>query len=177
MHRAIKPRPHHLGHAARIVAVGLVDLRLQNRPHVSRLDTDHRQTCFGKRAEKPLRQRPGLQSDPLEAVDRVPQNLQQSFRLACYPYFPHDPARVIHNADAGLLDRYVQSSKMVHAALLLLMLEAVTTDLVFTISLKRSTQNLQLSTSWSGRLPHLIGIDRKWSDQGRSDAIAPTRTS
>jgi len=36
---------------------------------------------------------------------------------------------------------------MVHAALLLLMLEAVDTDLVFTISLKRSTQNLQLSTS------------------------------
>src|SRR5450631_2729833 len=25
----------------------------------------------------------------------------------------------------------------------------------FTISLKRSTQNLQLSTSWAGRLPHL----------------------
>ena len=36
------------------------------------------------------------------------------------------------------------------------MLEAVTTDLVFTISLKRSTQNLQLSTSWVGRLPHLM---------------------
>jgi hypothetical protein len=48
---------------------------------------------------------------------------------------------------------------MVHAALLLLMLEAVTTDLVFTISLKRSTQNLQLSTSWAGRLPHLFGSD------------------
>jgi hypothetical protein len=46
---------------------------------------------------------------------------------------------------------------MVHAALLLLMLEAVTTDLVFTISLKRSTQNLQLSTSWAGRLHHLLG--------------------
>ena len=29
------------------------------------------------------------------------------------------------------------------------MLEAVTKDLVFTISLKRSTQNLQLSTSWA----------------------------
>ena len=84
----------------------------------------------GKRAEKPLRERPGFQSDPLEAVDRVPQNLQQSFWLACYLHFPHDPARVIHNADAGLLDRYVQSSKMVRAALLLLMLEAVTTDLV-----------------------------------------------
>jgi hypothetical protein len=49
---------------------------------------------------------------------------------------------------------------MVHAALLLLMLEAVTTDLVFTISLKRSTQNLQLSTSWAGRLPHLLGAER-----------------
>src|SRR6202051_3191725 len=36
---------------------------------------------------------------------------------------------------------------MVHAALLLLMLEAVTTDLVSTISLKRSTQNIQLSPS------------------------------
>jgi len=45
---------------------------------------------------------------------------------------------------------------MVHAALLLLMLEAVTKDLVFTISLKRSTQNLQLSTSWADRLHHLL---------------------
>src|ERR1700726_1196547 len=100
-------------------------------------------------------EQPGFQSDPLEAVGGVPQNLQQGCRFARYLHFLHDPARVIHNADAGLLDRYVQSSKMVHAALLLLMLEAVTTDLVFTISLKRSTQNLQLSTSWAGRLPHL----------------------
>jgi hypothetical protein len=42
---------------------------------------------------------------------------------------------------------------MVHAALLLLMLEAVTKDLVFTISLKRSTPNLQLSTSWPADYP------------------------
>jgi hypothetical protein len=74
-----------------------------------------------------------------------PKNLQKGFGLARYLHFRHDPARVIHNADTGLLDRYVQSTKMVHAALPLLMLEAVTTDLVFTISLKRSTQNLQLS--------------------------------
>jgi len=31
--------------------------------------------------------------------------------------------------------------------------EAVSTDLVFTISLKRSTQNLQLSTSWPADYP------------------------
>jgi hypothetical protein len=42
------------------------------------------------------------------------------------------------------------------------MLEAVTKDLVFTISLKRSTQNLQLSTSWAGRLHHLLEVERKW---------------
>jgi hypothetical protein len=66
----------------------------------------------------------------LKAVLWIPQNLQKRLRLARYLHFTHDPARVIHNADAGLLDRYVQSSKMVHAALPLLMLEAVTTDLV-----------------------------------------------
>ena len=54
-------------------------------------------------------------------------------------------------------DRYVQSSKMVHAALLLLMLEAVNADLVFTISLKRSTQNLQLSTSSPADYPIFWG--------------------
>src|SRR5262249_6703591 len=55
---------------------------------------------------------------------------QQRFRLARHLRFPNDLARIIHNADARLLDRNVQSSKIVHAALLLLMLEAVTTDLV-----------------------------------------------
>src|SRR4029077_2264532 len=100
---------------------------------------------------------PGFQSNPLEAVGGIPQNLQQGCRFARYLHFLHDPARVIHNADAGFLDRYVQSTKMVHAALLLLMLEVVTKYLVFTISLKRSTKNLQLSTSWAGRLHHLWG--------------------
>jgi hypothetical protein len=86
------------------------------------------------------------------------------------------------HADAGLHDRNVQSSKMVHAALLLLMLEAVHTDLVFTISLKRSTQNLQLSTSWpaeypiclmgwSGRAPNppLIEAGRSAKEQRRKN--------
>jgi hypothetical protein len=47
-------------------------------------------------------------------------------------------------ADARLLDRNVQSRKLMHAALRLLMLEVVTTGPHSTISLKRSTQNLQL---------------------------------
>jgi len=66
----------------------------------------------------------------LEAVVEVRQYRQQSVRFARHLHFSYDLARVIHNADAGLLDRNVQSSKMVHAALLLLMLEAVHTDLV-----------------------------------------------
>src|SRR5262249_49158860 len=66
----------------------------------------------------------------LEAIDGVRQNLQESFRLTRHPRFPHDLARIIHNADARFLDRNIKSSKIVHAALLLLMLEAAYADLV-----------------------------------------------
>jgi hypothetical protein len=51
------------------------------------------------------------------------------------------------------------------------MLEAVSTDLVFTISLKRSTQNLQLSTSWAGRLPHLLGAKADMHRSSRNFAF------
>src|SRR5215472_12866592 len=76
------------------------------------------------------RQRSSLQSNPLEVVGWVLQNRQQSVRFARHLHFPRDLARVIHNADARVLDRYVQSRKMIHAALLLLMLEAAHADLV-----------------------------------------------
>src|ERR1700693_1585335 len=61
---------------------------------------------------------------------------------------------------------------MVHAALLLLMLEAVTTDLVFTISLKRSTQNLQLSTSCRPITPS-IGSLRETDQPGAHFPVMP----
>jgi hypothetical protein len=56
--------------------------------------------------------------------------VQESFRLTGHPHFPHNPALIIHNADARFLDRHIQSSKIAHAALLLLMLEAAYVDLV-----------------------------------------------
>src|SRR5262249_1410567 len=146
MHRTIKPHPHHLRDAACIVAVRLVDLRLQHRLHVPRLDTDHWQARFADSAEKPLGKRARFQSNSLKVVGGIHEHLQQSFRFACHLQFPHDPASLIHDADARLLDRNVQSSKMVHAVLLLMMLEVANADLV-TISLKRSTLILQLSTS------------------------------
>src|SRR5262245_10007699 len=73
-----------------------------------------------------LRLVPGssFQSNSLEVIDGVLQCRQQRFRFACYLHFPNDPARIVHNADARLLDRHVEASKIVHAALLLLMLEA-----------------------------------------------------
>src|SRR6516225_2394157 len=96
----------------------------------SSLNTDHRQIGFRERTEQPLRQRSSFQSNPLEAVSRVPQYRQQSFRLARHLHFPNDLARAIHNADARALERNVQSRKIIHAALLLLMLEAAHADLV-----------------------------------------------
>src|SRR4029453_1131079 len=78
MHRSIKPHAHHLCYAARIVAVCLVDLRLQHGPHMSRLNTNHWQACFGENAVKPLRQRSSFQPNSLEAIDGVRHNLQVS---------------------------------------------------------------------------------------------------
>jgi hypothetical protein len=51
VHRTIKSSPHHLCHTTRVVAVRLVDLRLQHRPHMPRLNTDHRKARFGECAE------------------------------------------------------------------------------------------------------------------------------
>jgi hypothetical protein len=47
-----------------------------------------RRSLIGKHHDQP--------GKPL-TVDRVPQNLQESFRIARYLHFPHDPACVIHN--------------------------------------------------------------------------------
>ena len=107
MDGTIKPGPHHLRDATRIVAVRLVDLRLQRRPHMSRLNTDHRQARLGESAEQPLRQPPSFQSNPFEMVGGIRQHLQQTVGFARHLHFPCDPARIIHNADARLLDRNI----------------------------------------------------------------------
>jgi len=84
----------------------------------------------------------------------VLQHSQQRFRLACHLHFPNDLAHLIHNADAGLLDRNVRSSKMAHAALLLLVLEP------FTLTSFHHQPEAQHPKSSAihklvGRLPHL----------------------
>ena len=37
-----------------------------------------------------------FQSDSLDAIEGVRQNLQESFRLTCHSRFPHDLARINH---------------------------------------------------------------------------------
>src|SRR5260221_10264097 len=130
MHRSVKRRPDHVRYAARAVAVRVVDLRIQHRPHVPRLNADPWQARYGESAVKPLGQRSSFQPNSGQAIDVIGQHLQESFRLTHHPRFPHDLARVIHDADARFLDRDVESSKIDHAALLLLMLEAAYADLV-----------------------------------------------
>src|SRR5262245_25194780 len=99
-----------------------------DRPRVA--SRNHRQARFGKNAVKPLRQRSGFQPNSLEAIGVVRKHLQESFGLTRHPRFPHDLARIIHDADARFLDRHIESDKIGHAALLLLMLEAAYADLV-----------------------------------------------
>src|ERR1043165_5986255 len=130
MYRTIKPHPHQLRDATSVIAIRLVDLRFQHDPSVPCLNTNDRQAGFTKRTEQPLRQRSSFQSDPLKAVGRLPQYLQQSIGFARNLNLSNDLAPTIHNANPRVLDRYVQSRKIFHAALLLLMLEAASTDLV-----------------------------------------------
>src|SRR3974390_1689311 len=117
MHWPIKPRPHHLRHAAGIIAIRLVDLSLQRCAHVPRLYANYGQACLSQSAEQPLRQWPRFQSDPLEVIGPVLEHLQESVRIAPHFRFADDLTCLIHNAEARQLDRYVQSSKMLHAAL------------------------------------------------------------
>jgi hypothetical protein len=60
----------------------------------------------------------------LKSAHGVRQHPQQRFGFARNLHFPDDPVCTVHNAQARLLHRHVESSKIIHAALLLLMLEA-----------------------------------------------------
>src|SRR3974390_316224 len=160
MHWPIQPRPHHLRHAAGIIAIRLVDLSLQRCAHVTRLYANDRQARLGQSAEQPLRQWPRFQSDPFEVIGSVLEHLQESVRIALNLRFADNPTCVIHNAQARQLDRYVQSSKMLHAALLLLMLEALIMVTSFHHQPEAQHPNSSAIHKNAGRLPHLLGQKR-----------------
>ena len=70
MHGREQIDPHHLRDAARVVAIAFVDLRLQERFRMPRLDADDRQSGLRQPLEKPLRQRPGFETDPFKVAMR-----------------------------------------------------------------------------------------------------------
>src|SRR3974390_2533008 len=156
MHWPIQPRPHHLRHAAGIIAISLVDLSLQRCARVPRLYANSGHARLGQSAEQPLRQWPRFQSDPLEVIGPVLEHLQESGRIALNLRFPDNPTCVIHNAQARQLDRYVPSSKILHAALLLLMLEALITVTSFHHQPEAQHPISSSIHKNAGRLPHLL---------------------
>src|SRR5262249_52167398 len=85
--------------------------------------------------------------------------LQETLRLTRHSRFAHDLACIIHNADARFLDRQVESSKIVHAALLLLMLEAAMRT-SFHHQPEAQHPNSSAIHKLVGRLPHLLGVKR-----------------
>ncbi len=116
----------------------------------------------GARWNQPLRQRPGFQSDPLASGEAgFVQHRQQSVRARLLPSLLERSCRVSSTMQTlvSLPARNASSpAKCSMLRFLLLMLEAVTNGPRSTISLKRSTQNRQLSTSRRFTLPHLLNI-------------------
>src|SRR6516162_6452169 len=92
-----------------------VSTQITGKPASTRALNSH---CDNGPASSPIR---------LRRCEAFIRTASKSAGFARHLHFPRDPARVIHNADARVLDRDIQSSKMVHAALLLLMLGARTT--------------------------------------------------
>src|SRR6516164_7003554 len=92
-------------------------------------------------------------------------------RASGYPHFPHNLARVIHNADARFLVRHVESSKIVHAALLLLMLEAAMRT-SFHHQPEAQHPNSSAIHKLVGRLTHLLGV--KQTLGARHGRVDPT---
>src|SRR4029077_19268028 len=121
--------------------------------------------------EQPVRQRTSCQSVRLESVESVQQNRQQSVGFARHLHFPRDPARVIHNADARVLDRDIQSSKMVHAALLLLMLGARTTVTPFHHQPEAQHPKFLPINKNAGRLPHLLALSGHRANAARCPVL------
>jgi hypothetical protein len=100
VHRPKPAKPHQLGNAARVVAVSLDRYRAQGRMDVPRLQKLYRQARLLHLGIKPLRQRPGLQSNPHQRHSQRTEPPDQSLRLAHNLAFPNNLAARVNNAQA-----------------------------------------------------------------------------
>ena len=92
-HWAEQVDPHHLGDAARIVAIGLVHLRLEESLRVAGLDSHDGQACFSQSAEHPFhaRIRTRCHTEAWSAQRGLPGGWAPSFTA--------DRTRFVHDAD------------------------------------------------------------------------------
>lgn len=95
---------------------------------MTRLDADDRQPGARQPLKKPLRQGPGLETDPFNVQGRILQDGEEIVRVADDPHLAADPAGFIDNANRGLFHRDIEADKVLHTALPFLMLVAVWTD-------------------------------------------------
>jgi hypothetical protein len=114
VYRTKPAEPDQLRNAAGIIAVGLHRHRLERITYVPRLQQLDRKSNVPQRRVKPLRQRAGLQSDPLKPKPNRAEPRDQCSRLARNLRLPNNLASRINNAHARAFQRNVDSGIMIH---------------------------------------------------------------
>jgi len=91
---------HQLRNPARVIAIVLDRHRPESIAHVARLQELNPKTRRPHRRIEPLRQRAGLQADPLKFEVEATEPGDQRLRLARNPLLPDDLASPVHHANA-----------------------------------------------------------------------------
>src|SRR5215510_10387640 len=105
---------HDAGNAGRIVAVTLIDLHLEYRLGMARVDADHRQAKLFELGPQPRACRSCLETDPYRAWRLRPHKRSDRGRVGINYAFSHDRSCPAHHTDRCLLQRYVQSHIAFH---------------------------------------------------------------
>src|SRR5262245_63974981 len=105
---------HDAGDTGRIVAVTLIDLHLEHRLGMARIDTDHRQAKPLELGPQPRGRRSCLETDPYRAWRLPPHKRSDRVRVGINYAFSHDRTWPPHPTDRCLLQRHVQSHVAFH---------------------------------------------------------------
>src|SRR5208282_6833144 len=99
---------------ASIIAVALIDLHLEHRLSVSRVDADHRQAKSLELGPKPRRRRSRLKAYPNYVWSIRSHERSNRLRIGIDYTLSHHRSRRVHHADRRLLQRHVQSNIALH---------------------------------------------------------------
>ena len=113
-HLLVPAALHDAGNADGIVAIALVDLQLQGRFGMTRIDADDRQPLFLQLGPQPVRCRAGLEADPGDMRRMFDDECGDRVRIGSNHTFSPDLAGLIDNAHGRLPQRDVQSDIVLH---------------------------------------------------------------